>query len=1732
MGSLDNMLKAANVGSVRSDRDTTSGALQRMKAAAPRSFDTTAGASAPAIGVSAKEETPNVLPLAAPKIEAPAAKAEEPKFLERVWDTVKGTGKQSAGSYGTALNTLYAAGQNARDTQTSTFLADAKRNLETAQRDLAIMERYRKEFTEKEIADQQRMVEDLQKRVDAFGTIGDVQRSATQTANEAVDKLSESGAADIEKAKEGLGTMGRFAVDVGAAGLGMLGDAATGAALGVGALPAMALRGFGSGAAEARQEGAELGDQIAYGIGSAATSVATEKLFNMVKPFAKIFGKGATDDLVERAISRAVQRAGKTAAGKTAIEGVLRAGTGFVGEGAEEFLESVASPILKRMTYDPDAQFDLEQAIYDFAVGGALGALGGSGEAVTEAQSKYRGYKAQQPGGTDAEEPTAGNLTSGAENAAEGLKTPGNDIRPLKTGEEIVVDGQKNSAPETGAEKGYRANYSPQEAKEIQKVSKTFKNIVAGVDTSISDFFSKWRNGRKSHQGEILEKLYIGKVTDAARTQLSTLLGYPVTSTDYIITADNVKHIFDHHGNDAKELERGNLPLGTISMDDIAEVVSNPDNIVLGDIELWEAGRPAVQFEKDIGGGTVVYVQFDNFSRGTIEPRTMFIRKKGTPSSTVNTASAASTYTSKTIEPEVPSSDATIPQAEKSVNIGEEAALPLAAPGMETENTEGERRTAIDKRDVDELAKLWQDQAAPVISTREIDPSAADPLVSARTEKEKKTLGEQAREAKSYFVRKMVDAGDSVSKVGKIAQDRFLYPFYNMARASASAGINMISGEQTDVQGRRVGESLEEIFAPVQEKGDAYYEKFQTYLFDLHNIDRMSLATGDSTAALEAENALKEFDAENPDIATLTEARLQRKAKSTDPTEADLAKERLRLLRRINRIDNMGNKPVFDYGFTAEQSKARAAQLLREHPEFAEYRDRVRGYIRNMMRYRVDSGLITQEDADFLERYYPNYVPTYRVTVKTPSTKSRKSVQIGKTVGKAEGGTTKLLPLHEVLGRQTMQLVREGSKNRFGQRLLDAFLGSEITSELRRYVHEAQEYESDFSPDSLDTEDVGLDKENTFKVYRNGKLYEMTVDPSLFEAVKALSPDATESNAAKTAIRAGNNLFKALVTGYNPTFAVRNTARDLQTAGIYSRDGAAFLRNYPRAIKEIREDGALWKQYQALGGSFSSVFDYETNTVKKPEGKVAKVAAKIQALNMAMEQAPRLAEFISVAEKGDGSLESLMDAMHAAADVTVNFGRAGTLGKLLNANYVPFLNPGIQGFDKMIRRVTETKGAKNWASLVVRAAALGIAPTLLNAALYADDDEWEDLRDSDKDTNYMFKLDEGVWLKIPKGRELSILGMTADRIGDMVGGEEVKWRDFITTTMNQVAPANPLKTNILSAFVDADLFDPSSPGKTWYGGDIENQRLQGYAPGERYDSSTDVFSKWLGGQVGVSPKKINYLLDQYTGVVGDVMLPLLTPQAERNMFEKAFTVDGVLNNEISGKFYNEGDALTYAKNGGDLAAQLVSRWWNKQGSACSEIYAKIRKIEESDISDDEKKKQVRAAHAILNAIQKKALENEGAYRAAVERHLHGNSEEALDKAYREANRECFGAEYALRTYNKAVYEKAAEAKNAGVSFEDYYDYYFAVADIESDKDRNGETISGSKRRKVLSVIDGMDLSAEQKDTLYLAAGYSEEKLDEAPWNESEYQKYSLKVPELQLPELKLPDLPPLYLAAP
>ena len=51
-----------------------------------------------------------------------------------------------------------------------------------------------------------------------------------------------------------------------------------------------------------------------------------------------------------------------------------------------------------------------------------------------------------------------------------------------------------------------------------------------------------------------------------------------------------------------------------------------------------------------------------------------------------------------------------------------------------------------------------------------------------------------------------------------------------------------------------------------------------------------------------------------------------------------------------------------------------------------------------------------------------------------------------------------------------------------------------------------------------------------------------------------------------------------------------------------------------------------------------------------------------------------------------------------------------------------------------------------------------------------------------------------------------------------------------------------------------------------------------------------------------------------------------------------------------------------------------------------------------------------------------------------------------------------------------------------------------------DKDKNGNTISGSKKAKVLNYIDSLRLSKKQKDSLYYAFRYSANEIQKAPWH--------------------------------
>ena len=221
---------------------------------------------------------------------------------------------------------------------------------------------------ERELNDTKRMLD--------IGKQAVANSSLVQGANALRDSsaaLTRSGAQDIARAKENLGTLGRFAVDVGAAGTQLVGDAfLAGLTGGIGVLPVKAVQAFGSGAEQARAAGANLDQQAAYGLANAALNLGTEKLFNLATPLKKTYGAG----LLESPLADTLDSFRET----TPIQMGLSALT----EGGEEFAEALAQPLFQRATYNPNAEFDLNDAFYQGFVGGTVGGLAGGADVLNE----------------------------------------------------------------------------------------------------------------------------------------------------------------------------------------------------------------------------------------------------------------------------------------------------------------------------------------------------------------------------------------------------------------------------------------------------------------------------------------------------------------------------------------------------------------------------------------------------------------------------------------------------------------------------------------------------------------------------------------------------------------------------------------------------------------------------------------------------------------------------------------------------------------------------------------------------------------------------------------------------------------------------------------------------------------------------------------------------------------------------------------------------------------------------------------------------------------------------------------------------------------------------------------------------------------------------------------------------------------------------------------------------
>lgn len=254
-------------------------------------------------------------------------------------------------------------------------------------------------------------------------------KAVADKAYQKADRLSQSSAEDVAQAKEGLGPVGQFAVDLGVQGVQMAGDVAASAVIPGAGLALMTARSAGSSAQQSRQAGASYDQQLAYGLGSGALSLATEKISNVAGPFKKAFGAGLADKAAGKLIAKFGDSTAAQVMSDLAKRPAGRLALSMISEGGEEFLEDVAQPFLQRATYDPSARFDLSEALYDAAVGAAMGGIGAGADVIRQRGSGQADAQPTQEARPEVREgtytPTPANAAEGTQSAVPGVETAG-----------------------------------------------------------------------------------------------------------------------------------------------------------------------------------------------------------------------------------------------------------------------------------------------------------------------------------------------------------------------------------------------------------------------------------------------------------------------------------------------------------------------------------------------------------------------------------------------------------------------------------------------------------------------------------------------------------------------------------------------------------------------------------------------------------------------------------------------------------------------------------------------------------------------------------------------------------------------------------------------------------------------------------------------------------------------------------------------------------------------------------------------------------------------------------------------------------------------------------------------------------------------------------------------------------------------------------------------------------
>jgi hypothetical protein len=584
------------------------------------------------------------------------------------------------------------------------------------------------------------------------------------------------------------------------------------------------------------------------------------------------------------------------------------------------------------------------------------------------------------------------------------------------------------------------------------------------------------------------------------------------------------------------------------------------------------------------------------------------------------------------------------------------------------------------------------------------------------------------------------------------------------------------------------------------------------------------------------------------------------------------------IARRANSLLNDPNSPIPPNLLpSAAQIKA-GMDAFKKFPEleaaFKEFTDFKNGMIDAM----VEGDRLSAQQAQAWKNVV-DYVPWNRIKEyedliqNSPQTYSKGLTNLG-SMKQLKGGFEPINNIFDNMVGLTFWMGNSAIRNHAAVKLTDAFVTNNLGATKIP------------SPQA-----AGVNPNNVVTIYRNGKIefyeFDSIADVYAFKGVESMGGPLIQAFASLS-----NVLRKA--TTATPQFALSQVFQDSYRATTNSGVKNPFsvpskvLKNF---VKELGDD-PLTQELKSMGiaGAYDFMPGRAQDAIEKEFGVkqrsiLDRVFSFAEAPSIASDAAMRKAVFEQTlaetksAQFPDGDV---LLARYRAQEI-INFKRQGR-GKLTGTlrQVIPFMNAYIQGMDIFYRSMTGRGIAaeeRSMATMLFWKTGIKLAAlSSIYAMLVGGDDEYEGLRDYEKDKNFIIPgLPEWAPNKIPVAPEVGFLfKVIPERIYNYVTSQGTASPQDATTLRKALgsaafdAFASP---NMTPQFIKPTLevmvnysFFTQSP--------IVGRGLEKLEPAQQYTDSTSELAKMLGGLMNYSPAKLDYMMRGYTGIAGGTVLDI------------------------------------------------------------------------------------------------------------------------------------------------------------------------------------------------------------------------------------------------------------------